>query len=40
MSSNDKVSTIKVHESTKRLIETKMKVRETFEDCIIRVFSQ
>ena len=35
-----KVSTIKVHESTKKLIEKAMFVRESYEQCIVRVFTE
>ena len=35
-----KVTTIRVHEDTKRLIEQLMKIRESYEDTIVRVFTK
>lgn len=35
----DKVSTIRVHGPVKERIEESMKPRESYEDCIFRVFS-
>lgn len=40
MEKKDKISTIKVHESTKRLIEQVMFARESYEQCIVRVFEE
>ena len=35
-----KITTIRVHEDTKRLIEQLMEIRESYEDTIIRVFTE
>ena len=37
---NNKVSTIAVHEDTKRVIEKLMKIRESYEQTIVRVFEE
>jgi len=36
----DKAGTLRIHDSTKKLIESKMIGRESFEECIVRVFSE
>ena len=35
-----KITTIRVHEDTKRLIEQLMKIRESYEDTIKRIFTE